>query len=208
MSSYEQKIENLKPTSKKMIEDAGCVVHNWHHILRVLRNAKKINEKENGNWQIIEPAIYLHDCIRPVEEEIINDHASASAKAARPILEKLGFENINEICSCIYKHSSSSSKEIPKTIEEKIVWDADKMDGFGEIGVARTLVLSGEMLWSIEKSADKWLEEIKRVGKADIDDQETLAKKWLFTETSRKLSKEDVDIFIKFFKKIQEDLLL
>ncbi len=197
--NFEEKLEKLKKITEREMQGSGCVVHDWNHVLRVFRNAEMLWKEEGGNWEIIAPAVLLHDVVRPVTKGIKNDHALLSSHKARPILEELCFDHVDKITTCILRHSSSSSRKLPETIEEKIVWDADKIDGFGLMGVARTMILSGERSKGVEETAKEWLEEIKRIA-GTTEDIDTVVEKWLFTDTARRKAKKKVAFFIDFYK--------
>jgi len=69
-----------------------------------------------------------------------------SVKKSKKILEKLNFskEEITIISGAILDHSFSQNK-IPKTIEGKILQDADRLDALGAIGIARVFATGGSL---------------------------------------------------------------
>ncbi len=117
-------------------------VHNFKHILRVHKMAEYLSIEEGGNFEIVSAAVLLHDAVDPDPEVIDSrkDHHEISAIFAGRILkaEKWGASEISEVQHCIRAHRFRSTEK-PLTIEAKIVFDADKIDSIGAIGVARAI---------------------------------------------------------------------
>lgn len=123
--------------------------HDVHHSRRVLRTALKIGEGEGGNADstILICAAYLHDLVNVPKNHPDRPRASAlSAEAARPILVNLGIDGdrIEGACHAIETHSFSAGKP-PRTLEAKIIQDADRLEALGAIGIARTFYIAGLM---------------------------------------------------------------
>lgn len=118
--------------------------HDWWHVYRVWQIAKKIGKKEKGNLFIIELASLLHD----IEDwKFSNGDDSVGPKLASDWLKKLKVENnIIEKVEKIIKDMSfkGAGVNMPiKTLEGKIVQDADRIDAIGAIGIARTFAYGG-----------------------------------------------------------------
>ncbi len=122
--------------------------HDVHHARRVRRNAVTIAGREQqGNFRILTAAAYLHDLINLPKNAPDRHRASQlSAEAAAPILERLNYSaiDIEAIQHCIAAHSFSAGIE-PKTIEAKILQDADRLESLGALGIARTFYIAGKM---------------------------------------------------------------
>ena len=125
---------------------ANDPAHDFAHIMRVYNNAKKISKKEKANEKLVLSAALLHDIISyPKSDKRSKFSSSESAKEARKILSKLGNYSSNEInvvCDAILDHSYSRGRT-PKTIEGKILQDADRLDAIGAIGIARVFTVGG-----------------------------------------------------------------
>lgn len=99
-------------------------------------------------------ACLLHDIAR--EEQFENphlDHASLGAEKARRFLLEYGFDTnfADKVAGCVSKHRFRSDNQ-PNSIEEKILFDSDKIDATGTIEIARTLLYKGnvgEPLYSV-----------------------------------------------------------
>ncbi|MCK5061446.1 HD domain-containing protein [Candidatus Parcubacteria bacterium] len=137
--------EEIKEEAKFFFKEAsGC--HDWTHIERVTELALKIGEKENADLDILEIASLLHDIGR--KEEMKNKgnfcHAEKGAELAKIILKKhkLNENDIEGILHCIIIHRYRNS-HVPKTIEAKVLFDADKLDSIGAVGIARDFLFAG-----------------------------------------------------------------
>ena len=120
--------------------------HDKEHIYRVLYVALDIAEHEdNVDDDVLAVACLLHDIGR--EEEFIDpslDHAIVGAEKATKFLMENGFslDFAEAVSGCIKAHRFQSSIP-PHTIEEKILFDSDKVDCTGVLGIARTIFYQG-----------------------------------------------------------------
>ena len=120
--------------------------HDGEHIYRVLSNAMVIAREETGvNYDILISACLLHDIGRPDQ---IRDsslcHAVVGCEKAYAFLTDNGFASdfAASVRDCIRTHRFRKNDQ-PESLEAKILFDADKLDVVGAIGVARTLVYKG-----------------------------------------------------------------
>jgi uncharacterized protein len=116
------------------------VAHGEDHVLRVLKIARFIAAKEGADIEVVSKAALLHDSFRNGE-----NHALKSAEFARKLLSEEGYgeEFIEAVVHAIEAHSFSGRIE-PRTLEAKVLSDADKLDAIGAIGVARAFMMAGE----------------------------------------------------------------
>ena len=121
--------------------------HDREHVYRVLNNAVEIAGSEPSvAWDVLIAAALLHDISRP--EQIVDsriDHASHGAEKAYSFLMTQGFPQdfCSHVRACIRTHRFRKT-EPPATLEARILFDADKLDVCGAIGIARTLEYNGE----------------------------------------------------------------
>lgn len=127
----------------------SCVAdraHDENHVLRVLSNALQIaREEPQADLDILMAACLLHDVAWREEMETPGvRHAEAGAGKARAFLQRQGFsaEFCSRVADCIAAHSFGSGPA-PARIEEKILFDADKLDAAGALGTARMLLYHG-----------------------------------------------------------------
>lgn len=113
--------------------------HDFQHIERVLQNAEAILATEpDADGEIVRIAVLLHDVSdkkysdsKENEEKLLNDLNLSEEKKLhiQDIIESVSFNGGNEVEA--------------KTIEAKIVRDADRLDAIGSVGIARTFAYGG-----------------------------------------------------------------
>ena len=118
-------------------------------------NALEIAKTENNvNYDVLIAACLLHDIGR--KEQFENPalcHAIVGSEKAYRFLMAHGFEMsyAEQVKQCIKTHRYRKNN-LPQSIEAKILFDADKLDVAGAIGIARTLLYKGsisEPLYSV-----------------------------------------------------------
>ena len=138
-------LDSLKNEVKKRTENDSA--HDFEHTIRVYKNAQKICKKEKANEKLVLSATLLHDVVSyPKSDKRSKMSSIESAKKSKKILEKFDFskEDITIISDAIHDHSFSQNK-IPKTLEGKILQDADRLDALGAIGIARVFATGGSL---------------------------------------------------------------
>jgi uncharacterized protein len=119
-------------------------VHGFDHILRVYKIAENLAVAEDADLDIVLAAVLLHDAHgseTSAGEAGREDHHHGSAAFARKILGEEGWpeDRIAAVEHCIRTHRFRDQYEEPQTIEAKILFDADKLDAIGAIGVVRAI---------------------------------------------------------------------
>jgi uncharacterized protein len=182
---------------KKLEREKKDGSHDFTHVLRVLKYAEMLAKKEEADMEVVKYAALFHDYVREAKHEMRGDHANLSANAVRKILPRyIAKEKIPQILHAIRSHSRRSGIR-PKTLEDKIIWDADKLDGFGPMGVARYLILGEYLGWSIKKSVKHALAELKVLRKMAF----------FYTETGKKLGRGKFEKSVKMCKEILEEAI-
>lgn len=119
--------------------------HDYEHMMRVYKNAKKIAKHEKANTRLVLASVLLHDIVSFPKSDARSKYSSLkSAQAAKRILRKYSYtaDEIEIIAGAISDHSFSRNR-VPKTMEGKILQDADRLDALGAIGIARTFSVGG-----------------------------------------------------------------
>ena len=138
-------LDLIKTDIKKIMHNDTA--HDFDHIMRVYKNAQQIIKKEKANEKLVLSAVLLHDIVSfPKSDKCSKNSSIESAKKAKTILKKYDFtsDEITIVCDAISEHSFSQ-KKIPKTIEGKILQDADRLDALGAIGIARVFATGGSL---------------------------------------------------------------
>jgi uncharacterized protein len=111
--------------------------HGWEHIKRVHNLALRIADEENADRLIVGIAALLHDLGRLIHRKG-TPHALLSVEESSVILQSYALEpeQVENILHAIAAHSFSQGIE-PRTLEARVVRDADRLDGLGAIGILR-----------------------------------------------------------------------
>jgi uncharacterized protein len=118
--------------------------HDWHHIERVWKLSKYIQQKEGGDLLVIELAALLHD----VSDHKYNggDWEKGSQLTSEILLDfEAPMDLIQKIQLVVSQVSFKGAKvaDLSDTVEAKIVQDADRLDAIGAIGIARAFSYGG-----------------------------------------------------------------
>lgn len=121
--------------------------HDREHVYRVLYNALEIARNEpDVDWDVLIAACLLHDVGR--REQFADPgccHAVVGGEKAFRFLTEQGMDAAfaGQVRHCIQTHRFRSDLQ-PETPEAKILFDADKLDATGALGIARTLMYKGD----------------------------------------------------------------
>lgn len=133
-------IENARKYIKDLFQnDSGG--HDYYHSIRVYNLATHIAQFENADIMLTQLIALLHDVddykLFPGNTNFQNTRYFLNIQKFQPL-------QIDAICSVIAEISYKGSKSYaPKSIEGKIVQDADRLDAIGAIGIARTFAYGG-----------------------------------------------------------------
>ena len=193
-SQFESKISK--------IATADDPAHDLLHFKRVVALAKKICTLEKGNLSVVVPAAWLHDfVIIPKDSPLRSQASRLSAEQAIEFLKSIEYpaEYYGDIAHAIEGHSFSANIEI-KTLEAKIVQDADRLDGLGAIGIARCFAVAGMLRRVFYQSDDPFCEV--RVPNDALYTVDHFYKKLFLTADTLKTDsgREEGRIRVKFMK--------
>ena len=159
--------------------------------------AKEVMRKEGGKLDLeaLSLAAVMHDIDQPYDNK--RNHAIPSAILAGKILESANYpiELIEKVQDIIREHSSEDGNP-PATLAGKILFDADKLDGLGKIGVERVFALCSWMGLSEEETIEWYERKIEK------------ALPLMQTDIAREMGKEDLEYtrqFIHDFRERQKD---
>ena len=177
--------------------------HDFDHVLRVLANAQHIGTAENANMDILRTAVLLHDIARADQYRTGKDHAAEGARRAREMLQDAGQpeEFIEAVCHAIAAHRFRVNNP-PKTLEAKILYDADKLDSIGAVGIARAFAFGGfknRPLWREDDSGEHSTLQEFRVKLVKVKDT-------LFTQTARQMAQKRHNYMVGFFEQMTAEI--
>jgi uncharacterized protein len=122
-------------------EDAA---HDYDHLVRVMALAETIQAREGGDLPTIWAAVALHDIGQTRERRHSGDHALIGAELAEELLTGTQFpeDRIPAVQQAIRDHRMTGAA-IPQSVEGRILYDADKIDCLGAIGIGRLYCITG-----------------------------------------------------------------
>jgi len=122
--------------------------HDWDHTERVYRLCIHIGQVEGADLEVLAVAAYLHDVGRSDQDKSKGKicHAQKGAEIARTLLVHcpLSDEKKQNIVHCIGSHRFRGNT-LPETLEARTLFDADKLDSIGAIGIGRAFLFAGEV---------------------------------------------------------------
>lgn len=213
----------IKEIEKIVKKELSCSAHNLDHVYRVYNLSLTLAKGIKVDQEVLKAAVLLHDIAR-VREDNDNtgktDHAMLGAEMAEKILLKLSFpsDKIEHIKDCIRTHRYRADNK-PKTLEAKILFDADKLDAIGAIGVSRAFVWVGSNQANIYNDIDlkEYIKKnIDKSGRIKCKNQhsaniefETKLKyivKKLYTKKGKEIGKERIKYLKDFFKRLEKEI--
>jgi len=122
--------------------------HDWQHTERVYNLCLHIGKKEKADLEILKLAALLHDIGREYQDKTNGEvcHAEKGAYLAREVMERhdVDKEKVEEVIHCIECHRFRDDR-IPQSKEAKVLYDADKLDSIGAVGIGRAFLFAGEV---------------------------------------------------------------
>ncbi len=198
----------------RRLYDSADAVHDFDHVLRVLKLTERIARTEGADLRILRAAALLHDVGRHEAEAAGLDHAAVAARRAREILSGHPSLLVEAVADAIAAHRFRTAPE-PGTLEAQVIYDADKLDAIGAVGVARAFAYGGahgQRLWAPIESVDleRW--------QAEGDDAAlhtpvhefvvklSRIKDHLYTAAGRRIAAERHDYMRAFFQRMAEEV--
>ena len=201
-------------------------VHGFDHVLRVYHMAELLARTEAADLEIVRAAALLHDIdssqqskLDPQSHSSKDDkrmqHHLASAEFARQVLEAEGWpaRRIAAVQHCIRAHRFRDDREQPQTLEARIIFDADKLDAIGAIGVARAIAYSVQGGSPIYQQPS---EQFKQTGQKEPGEAHSAYHEYLFklrvlkdrlyTATACAIAEERHQFMVDFYAQLSAEL--
>ena len=186
--------------------------HDWDHTERVYRLCLRIGRKERADLDVLRLAALLHDIGRE-EEDRSNGrtcHAEKGAILARKILSNNGIdeERTSKIVRCIETHRYRG-RIVPDSLEGKILFDADKLDSIGAVGIGRAFQFAGEVGARLHDPGIE-VQRTKPYTKEDTAYREFLVKLSrikgrMFTAEGRRIARDRHKFMADFFRRLNRE---
>jgi uncharacterized protein len=187
--------------------------HDWEHTERVHNLCVRIGKKENADLEILKYAAVLHDIGRNHQDESNGEicHAEKGAMLARKLLEEynVNHEKIEKIVHCIESHRFRGNIT-PQSIEAKVLFDADKLDSIGAVGIGRAFLFAGEVGAKLHDK-DVNIENTKPYTKEDTAYREfkvklRTIKDRMLTEEGKKIAERRHRFMVNFFDRLNKEV--
>lgn len=195
-------------------------VHGFDHVLRVLYLAEQLAAAEGADREIVRTAVLLHDAESPEtgrQPPVAgkrSSHHLDSAEFARHQLEKEGWseDRISAVEHCIRAHRFRDEREQPQTLEARVLFDADKLDAIGAVGVARAIAYAikhGQPAYA--KPSESFIKDgIREPGEPHSAYHEFVfklckLKDRLSTPTAIQIAKERHRFMVDYFEQLAEE---
>lgn len=194
--------------------------HDTDHIARTMALAETLHAREGGDLPTILAAVALHDIGQERERRDGGDHALIGAAMAAGLLSGTRFPQaaIPPVQQAIREHRTTGATK-PHSLEGRIVYDADKLDSLGAVGIARLYCITGllgQRVYAptpgdLPRPADAAVIRQLRKGRdysssiefdvllADLPDR-------LLTPTGRALARERHDYMRAFFRRLRQEV--
>jgi uncharacterized protein len=220
----EQKYQRLREIAQKELSISS---HDMEHVMRVYNLCIRLSKNQPDiDMDIVKTAALLHDIARVKENNDKSgktDHAILGAEMAESTLRRLGWpaKRIELVKDCIATHRFRSENR-PRSKEAKILFDADKLDVIGAVGIARSFMIAGEYSERIyaDVSVDEYAKDNLAGGKRDGRIRE-LSKhapnleyetkfrhipRELFTPEAKNIARARVEFMRQFFKRLRNEI--
>lgn len=210
----EEQFHALETAARACLE-RDCSCHDWDHTRRVLSTALQLAQTEGGDPGVITAAALLHDIARPEEmaDQGKTDHALLGSQKAAEILQKLQIGDTpwqEHVCQCIRSHRyRSRNGEPPASIEARVLYDADKLDSLGAIGLARAFHFAGKTGARVHNTKEEALSGAS-YGREDSAYREYLVKlqhlpEAMLTSTGHALALQRAAFMQAFFQELDQE---
>ena len=191
--------------------------HGYDHVLRVWRLARRIGRAEGADMEVLQAAVLLHDVGRAEQLSTGECHAAIGARRAREILSGQPADQVERVAQAIQEHRFRGGAG-PSTLVAQVLYDADKLDAIGAIGVARAYAIAGAMgqrLWA--RVSPAYANRPPTDGEGDLgSDEHTPMHEFVFnlvklqsrlyTATGRKIAASRHCTMVAFFERLEAEV--
>jgi uncharacterized protein len=171
---------------------------------------------ESVDRGVLSAVAWFHDIGRPLERTgEIENHDEWAANEATTLLQAEGVaaDQTTAVEHCLRAHSIRASSPEPETVEAKLLFDADKLDAAGAVGLVRLACIVGERSG---RTGEQYA-VIDDASTLDVDRPESpdieLLCRWtrerldsLYTDPGRRLGESRWDFMKNFFEQFTHEI--
>jgi uncharacterized protein len=184
----------LMETGKDHENEPWGPKYRWEHTLRVARWTWILAKEEKADIKKSVIAALFHDVSHFVSKDY-RKHGEKSAEIAMDFMLKAGFPNdfAEDVSYAVMSHVGERN---PKTVQAKILQDADTLDRFGHFRIllfGKTADLSN--LEKVKTEIQSFLEYLEKIERGEFGPMWT------------KTGKEKVEEFINLYKAVYGEIL-
>jgi uncharacterized protein len=206
-------IEEIRKEARGYFKDSGGS-HGWDHVERVYNLALHIGKKEKADLDVVVISALLHDIAREKQDRSKGQicHAEEGSKLAEKILYKynLKADFIENVAHSIAAHRYRKNIQ-PRTLEARVLRDADRLDGIGAVGIGRAFMFAGEVGSKLHNPeiAGELLKD------RSYTDEDTAYQEYLFklrkigstilTNEGKRIAKERLEFMDNFFETLNRE---
>jgi len=192
---------------------AGRGSHGFDHVERVLALSLHLGAESGADERVLALAALLHDIGRAEEDANggATCHAATGATMAREILLRHGADArcVRKVVDCVRRHRYRGAAR-PVSREAKLLFDADKLDSLGAVGIGRAFLFAGEVGARLHNSAAA-ARRAKDYGPGDTAYREWLVKlrrlpARLLTAAGRRMAADRAAFAAAFFGRLDEEV--
>ncbi|MEW6217939.1 MAG: HD domain-containing protein [Thermodesulfobacteriota bacterium] len=189
-------------------------VHGRDHLARVHRLAVRMARDLGADESVVSAAALLHDIGRPEETRRQGAvcHAAIGAAAACRLLPGLGFAPaaVEAVAACIAAHRFRGGPP-PLTLEARILYDADKLDSIGAVGIGRAFLFAGRLGARLHNGAQVAVELTRAYSQEDTAYREFTVKlcrvrEGMLTPVGRRLADDRHAFMETFFQQLAREI--
>jgi uncharacterized protein len=210
-----------------VVRELGCSAHDLEHVRRVYRLCLQLAVDFPAiDVDVLQAAALLHDIARVKEDKDPTgtiDHAALGATMGVALLRSFGFPEPQSaaVAHCIAAHRYRGGS-VPQSLEAKVLFDADKLDVLGAVGLARSYIITGEYGGLLYSGAplDEYIRDnlqggaptgrIKDISKhaanLEYELKFKLIPERLYTSRAKALAKERTAFMDQYFQRLRREL--
>jgi uncharacterized protein len=195
MNDVKSYLQKTAPTESGRFFPWDNGLYKWEHTLMVLNSGLMLAKEENAKLDVIALGAIFHDiCYYTASYK---EHGHEGAKYTVEYMRRKNYPN-DLIANVSYVIDVHVGEMNPKTIEAKIIQDADTLDKVGAVGVALILLNAGaERLL--------FLEAIQKY-KTDYMKKLDFMVNSIWTNKARQIMAERTRFLTNYFKQLEDEL--